>query len=137
MPPLLFGADPDVSAIGSFVQVFMYIAVSVASIIGAVAGIVVLMRRPEKPPSENYVTRAELQQETTRNLMSMKGEIARLETEIRDLRNYTSERTHDMGKRMHVINLRIVYIMGLLTQLCAKQGIVVPSEPTISPADET
>lgn len=81
--------------------------------------------RTSKPASEEHVTRAELDKD-----------LARIDSDLRELRTYTRDRLHAQGNKLHAINLRIVYMTGILTQIADKQNITLAPPPTISTDDE-
>lgn len=122
---LIAEATPDAAALGLWIQIAFYILLAVCGVVVAIVHVLQYQRKEAPRPGTEYVTRDELAKEITR-----------LETDHKELRAYMQSRMHDLNNKLHAINIRIVWMMGLLTQLCGKQGIPIPAEPTISIADE-
>lgn len=79
-----------------------------------------------KDTAANFVTRAELTRE-----------VDRIDKDSKEIKSYIQTRMHDQGNKLHAINLRIVWIMGVLTQLAGKtDDVKIPPEPMIATPDE-
>lgn len=117
--------NPDAATIGAWITNLFWLIGTFCAVIVAVAHVVMASRKSKPSPESEYITRGELTRE-----------IDRLDKELKALQDYIRIRTHDQSTKIHVINLRLVWMMALLTQLCGKQGIVVPAEPSISVNDE-
>ena len=123
---LIADSTPDPAALGLWIQIFFYIVLAVCGVISTVAVVVKAIRRKDPAPDAEYVTRGE-----------MMREISRIDADLKDLKTYIQTRTHDLANKLHAINIRIVWMMGLLTQLASKtDGVTVPGEPMISTPDE-
>lgn len=145
---MLANKIPDVTSLGTALEIFFFLSGGVCGLIITVATVYkTFFVKKEPAPSNELITRGEMVAEVARVEDLIKDEVRRadlsakdardrLETDLKDLRNYTQERTHVINNKMHVINLRIVYMMSLLGQLCTKQGIILPQEPTVAAQDE-
>lgn len=122
---LLADGSVDSAALGSWMQIAFFVLGTVCAVVVATVHVLQAMRKESPKPESEYVTRGELMRE-----------VGRVEADIKELKTYVQARMHDQSNKLHAINLKIVWIMGLLAQLCAKQGIPVPAEPSISTDDE-
>jgi len=122
---LFASVESDPALFGSTVLVLIAVVSVVCVLVSTAINVWTALHKPKEKPDLEYVTRGE-----------MNRELDRLEENLKTLDRYVHEATHGMNGRLHTINLRIVFLMGLLTQLCSKQGIAVPPEPTISAPDE-
>lgn len=117
---------PDPAALGLWIQIFFYIVLAICGVVTTIAVVIKAIRKKDPAPDAEYVTRGE-----------MMREITRIDTDLKDLKTYIQARTHDLSNKLHAINIRIVWMMGLLTQLASRtDGVAVPDEPTISSTDE-
>lgn len=123
---------PDPKILGDVLQVIFYMAGSIAAVVVAAAAVLALLKKTAVPREIEYVTRGEIDKDFARIDVAL----ARIDAEVKATRDYTSERTHALGNKLHVINLRMVHMGGMMTQVCAKLGIVASPEPQISAQDE-
>lgn len=120
----LADAVPDPSTLGVAVQLFFYVAGGIGGLLVAAAAVVTIFRsRPA--PDQQTVTRAELDKD-----------VNRLDQDIKTLRDYTQNRIHALSNKVHVVNLRLVYLIGLIAQVCRKHDIEVPPMPNDATSDE-
>lgn len=141
---LLAESAPDPTALGTWISIMVYILLAICGVIVAIVHVLTYLRKGQPAPDTEFVTRGELARDMTRLETEVKdvrqyvnSEANRLETKIDDVKQYISVRTHDMANKIHVINLRIVWIMGVLAQLAGKQdGVSIPPEPMINTTDE-
>lgn len=122
---LFADGNPDVATVGAWMTNLFWFVGTICAVVVAVAHIVLASRKTKPAPESEYITRGELSRE-----------IDRLDKDLKAIQEYNRVTKHDQGKMIHVINLRLVWVMALLTQLCGKQGIPVPEQPTISVNDE-
>ena len=148
---MLAESSPDATALGSWMQIAFYILGILCAVIVALVHVASYFRKERPAPDSELVTRGEITAVTARiekDLRELKDtgfvtrvelgrEVDRLDKEVKDLKTYMSSRTHDLANKLHAINIRIVWMMGVLTQLAGKtDGVSIPSEPMISTVDE-
>lgn len=119
---MLFATEPDAAAIGAFLQILFWVTGSVGAILVAVAAVKSAFFKKTTPESE-YLTRGEFDKQ-----------LNRLEDEIKDIR----KKFHDLRNSLHAINLRIVWMSGIMVNIQHKVDptAVVQPMPNISEQDE-
>ena len=123
---LIAESVPDAAALGVWIQIAFFLLGTICAVVVATIHVLQYQRKESPKPESEFVTRGELVQVITRIDMDMK-----------EIRTYTQTRMHDMGNKLHAINIRIVWIMGVLAQLAGKtDGVTIPAEPMISTPDE-
>lgn len=123
---LLAEGSVDNAALGSWMQIAFFILGTICAVVVATVHVLQAMRKDSPKPDSEYVTRGELIQV-----------INRVDMDLKEIRTYTQSRMHDMANKLHAINIRIVWIMGVLAQLAGKtEGVTIPAEPMISTPDE-
>ena len=137
-------AMPDPTALGSAMHVILYLSCSVSAVVIAVATVWALITKSRSTPRDSeFVTRGELARDLVNLKVEMNRDFTRLELQIKELlaqekeqMDYVRQRTHDQNERQHTANLRMHYMLNIITQLARKADIPVPPEPVISPNHE-
>lgn len=123
---MLFAENvPDAATLGPWMQNFFYVIGAICAVAVTVTNVLAAMRRRQSSPDSEYVTRGELSRE-----------ISRVNADSKAFQNEIRAQSAEQSRRLYAVDLRLVWMSGLLTQICDKQGISASAQPAIRSVDE-